>query len=46
MLDKHKQIVRDDDGTPLRETYLPGIQACRKTFNSVAMEMGIPKEAR
>jgi integrase len=46
VLDKHGQIVRGDDGVPMRETYLPGIQACRKTFNSVAMEIGVPKEAR
>jgi hypothetical protein len=46
VFDKSGQIVRDEDGVPLRETYLPGIQACRKTFNSVAMEIGVPKEAR
>ena len=46
VLDDKGRIKRDEDGTPLRETYLPGIQACRKTFNSVAMEVGVPKEAR
>lgn len=46
VLDGKGNIKRDKDGTPIRETYLPGIQACRKTFNSVAMEVGVPKEAR
>lgn len=45
-VDEKGRVKRDKDGTPIRETYLPGIQACRKTFNSVAMEIGIPKEAR
>jgi integrase len=40
------EAERDEDGNVIRETYLPGIQACRKTFNSVAIEIGIPKEAR
>ncbi len=46
VLDAKGRPKRDEDGVPLRETYLPGIQACRKTFNSVAMEVGVPKEAR
>jgi integrase len=46
VLDERGEPKRDDDGVPIRESYLPGIQACRKTFNSVAMEIGVPKEAR
>lgn len=44
--DDEGETVLDDDGEPVRETYLPGIQACRKTFNSVAIEIGVPREAR
>ncbi len=36
----------DDDGEPVRVKYLPGIHANRRTFNSVAIEIGIPPEAR
>ncbi|HEY4058273.1 MAG TPA: hypothetical protein VGM39_16790, partial [Kofleriaceae bacterium] len=51
---KERRIVRDADGRSqrdengnlIREQYLPGIQATRKTFNSIAMEIGIPREAR
>lgn len=51
---KERRVVRGKDGTPMRtddgeyvrKSYLPGIQACRKTFNSVAIEIGIPREAR
>jgi integrase len=45
-VDEKGRIKRDEEGAPIRETYLPGIQACRKTFNSVAMEIGVPREAR
>lgn len=43
---KDGKPVRTDDGEYVRETYLPGVQACRKTFNSVAIEIGVPREAR
>jgi len=36
----------DEDGNPLRVAHLPGIHANRRTFNSVAMEILIPLEAR
>jgi integrase len=45
-LDAKGKPILDDDGNEIRETYLPGVQACRKTFNSVAIEIGVPKEAR
>ena len=40
------RTMRDDDGNAIRETYLPGVQACRKTYNSVAIEIGVPREVR
>lgn len=36
----------DEDGDPVRVSLLPGIHANRRTFNSVALELGIPPEAR
>lgn len=36
----------DDDGNALRVKHLPGIHANRRTFNSVAIEIGVPPEAR
>jgi integrase len=36
----------DEDGEPVLVSYLPGIHASRRTFNSVAIEIGIPPEAR
>jgi integrase len=36
----------NEEGRPLREKVLPGIHANRRTFNSVALEIGIPTEAR
>jgi hypothetical protein len=47
-VDEHGQIVRDDDGQPVRTkpAELPGIHAARRTLNSVAIEIGIPLEAR
>lgn len=44
--DRSGRALKDEDGNPIRETYLPGIQACRKTFNSVAIEIGVPREVR
>lgn len=44
--DAKGRAKRDEDGNYIRETYLPGIQACRRTYNSVAIEIGIPREAR
>jgi integrase len=44
--DAKGRTVRDEDGNAIREQYLPGVQACRKTFNSVAIEIGVPQEAR
>jgi len=44
--DAHGRTMHDDDGNAIRERYLPGLHASRKTFNSVAKEIGIPKEAR
>ena len=36
----------DEDGDPVRVRFLPGIHANRRTFNSVAIEIGVPPEAR
>lgn len=44
--DAKGRTKKDEDGNPIRETYLPGIQACRKTYNSVAIEVGVPREIR
>ncbi len=46
VLDARGNPKRTEDGDYVRETYLPGIQATRKTFNSVAIEIGVPLEAR
>jgi hypothetical protein len=35
------RVVRDDDGEPVRVNTLPGIHVSRRTFNSVAAEIGI-----
>lgn len=46
---KERRIDRsraDDEGRPVRVQHLPGIHANRRTFNSVAIEIGIPPEAR
>lgn len=42
----HGQVVRDDDGEPVRVNTLPGIHVSRRTFNSVAAEIGIDLETR
>ncbi|MCX5747516.1 MAG: integrase family protein [Proteobacteria bacterium] len=42
-LDKTRE---DDDGDPVLVKYLPGIHANRRTYNSVAIEIGIPPEPR
>lgn len=45
---KERRIDRtreDDEGRPVRVQHLPGIHANRRTFNSVAIEIGIPPEA-
>jgi integrase len=34
------------DGRPVRVQVVPGVHANRRTFNSVALEIGIPTEAR
>ncbi len=44
--DAHGRAQRDDEGKVIRERYLPGVHANRRTFNSVAIEIGIPREAR
>lgn len=38
--------VRDEDGEPVRVNTLPGIHVSRRTFNSVAAEIGIDLETR
>jgi hypothetical protein len=38
--------MRDDDDNVIRESYLPGVHANRRTYNSVAIEVGVPREAR
>src|SRR5690606_10186852 len=43
---KDGKAIKGEDGRALRETFLPGVQACRKTFNSVALEIGVPREIR
>jgi len=40
------RVVRDDDGEPVRVNTLPGIHVSRRTFNSVAAEIGIDLETR
>lgn len=44
--DAKGRATRDEDGALIREQYLPGVQACRKTYNSVAIEIGVPREVR
>ena len=44
--DPHGRVMRDEEGRPIRVTLLPGIQASRRTSNSVAMEVGVPQEIR
>lgn len=44
--DAKGQPILDDDDEPIRETYLPGVHANRRTYNSVAIEIGIPLEVR
>ena len=44
--DAKGRIARDDDGNMIRENYLPGTHANRRTFNSIAIEIGVPAEAR
>ena len=39
-------VVRREDGRAVRVSFLPGIHVCRRTFNSVAREIGIVKEDR
>lgn len=41
-------VQRDDDGNPQRRKAIEllGIHASRRTFNSVALEIGVPAEAR
>ena len=40
------RAVRDEDGEPVRVNTLPGIHVSRRTFNSVAAEIGIDLETR
>jgi integrase len=42
----HGQVVRNEDGEPVRVNTLPGIHVSRRTFNSVAAEIGIDLETR
>ncbi|MCW5804395.1 MAG: tyrosine-type recombinase/integrase [Deltaproteobacteria bacterium] len=44
--DADGRAVRNDEGDYVRETYLPGIHVARRTYNSVAMEVGCPQEIR
>ncbi|CAN5908446.1 tyrosine-type recombinase/integrase [soil metagenome] len=46
VLDKKGEVVLDADGEPERVQHLPGIHANRRTFNSIAIEIGIPREPR
>ncbi|MDX2091086.1 MAG: integrase family protein [Kofleriaceae bacterium] len=43
---KERRTVEDEDGEKVRVQHLPGIHANRRTFNSVAIEIGVPPEAR
>lgn len=43
---KERKTVKDADGEAVRVQYLPGIQALRKTYNSIAAEIGISLEGR
>lgn len=40
------RVIRTKAGKMILENYLPGTHANRRTFNSVAIEIGIPAEAR
>ncbi|HEX8109930.1 MAG TPA: hypothetical protein VF516_19500 [Kofleriaceae bacterium] len=40
------RVMRDADGEPVRVNTLPGIHVSRRTFNSVAAEIGIDLETR
>lgn len=44
--DEHGNVMLDEDGDPVRENVLPGIHVSRRTFNSVAAEIGIDLETR
>jgi integrase len=44
--DNARSELRDEDGEPVRVNTLPGIHVSRRTFNSVAAEIGIDLEAR
>lgn len=43
---ERRLIGRAEDGRPMFAQHLPGTHANRRTFNSVAIEIGIPTEAR
>lgn len=43
---KERRTAEDEDGEKVRVQHLPGIHANRRTFNSVAIEIGVPPEAR
>ena len=46
VMDADGNVVRDDDGEPVRVNTVPGIHVSRRTFNSVAAEIGIDLETR
>jgi len=46
VVDDDGQVVLDDDGEPLRENIVPGIHVSRRSYNSVAAEIGIDLETR
>lgn len=43
---KERKTVKNELGERTRVRHLPGIHASRRTFNSVAIEIGVPTEAR
>lgn len=43
---KERKIVRDKDGKKHLVRHLPGTHANRRTYNSIAIEIGIPPEVR
>jgi integrase len=46
LVDERGAAVLDDDGEPVQGNLLPGIHVSRRTFNSVASEIGIEPESR
>lgn len=46
LTDDNGRVVRDEDGNAVRVNTLPGIHVSRRTYNSVAAEIGVDQETR